>query len=79
MESVRLEPFAHLSSLSVNCTDECLKQLKRNSVIICNSFKDMQRGCPRPAVNQKAQPSTLTRYFMTSGFCVDLGPTFGVD
>lgn len=23
MESVRLEPFAHLSSLSVNCTDEC--------------------------------------------------------
>jgi len=34
MESVRLEPFAHLSSLSVNCTDE---------------------------------------YFMTSGFCVDLG------
>ena len=24
MESVRLEPFAHLSSLSVNCTDECL-------------------------------------------------------
>eukprot|EP00931_Biecheleriopsis_adriatica_P105045 TRINITY_DN79645_c0_g1_i1.p1 TRINITY_DN79645_c0_g1~~TRINITY_DN79645_c0_g1_i1.p1 ORF type:complete len:924 (+),score=119.34 TRINITY_DN79645_c0_g1_i1:136-2907(+) len=34
MESVRLEPFSHLSSLSVNCTDE---------------------------------------YFMTSGFCVDLG------
>eukprot|EP00440_Ansanella_granifera_P075380 gb/GFBE01081805.1/.p1 GENE.gb/GFBE01081805.1/~~gb/GFBE01081805.1/.p1 ORF type:complete len:929 (+),score=130.50 gb/GFBE01081805.1/:1-2787(+) len=34
MENVRLEPFSHLSSLSVNCTDE---------------------------------------YFMTSGFCVDLG------
>mmetsp|Transcript_48513 Transcript_48513/g.87165 ORF Transcript_48513/g.87165 Transcript_48513/m.87165 type:complete len:918 (+) Transcript_48513:144-2897(+) len=34
MENVRLEPFKHLSSLSVNCTDE---------------------------------------YFMTSGFCVDLG------
>eukprot|EP00930_Biecheleria_cincta_P019125 TRINITY_DN14693_c0_g1_i2.p1 TRINITY_DN14693_c0_g1~~TRINITY_DN14693_c0_g1_i2.p1 ORF type:complete len:1009 (+),score=155.95 TRINITY_DN14693_c0_g1_i2:106-3132(+) len=34
MEHVRLEPFSHLSSLSVNCTDE---------------------------------------FFMTSGFCVDLG------
>lgn len=34
MEHVRLEPFCHLSSLSVNCTDE---------------------------------------FFMTSGFCVDLG------
>lgn len=33
MESVRLEPFAHLSSLSVNCTDECLNQ-KEGKVMV---------------------------------------------